>query len=69
MDLCQTEDIDKTDHVEEWDEGFKVVIDAKSMLYLFGLELGYSNELIGGGFQFMNPNAESSCGCGTSFGL
>jgi hypothetical protein len=32
MDLCGAADIDATDHVEEWDEGFKVVIDAKSML-------------------------------------
>ena len=63
------DDITEQDHVEEWPEGFKVVIDPKSMLYLFGLELGYSNELIGGGFQFKNPNAETSCGCGTSFGI
>ena len=69
MDLCKEDDITEQDHVEEWPEGFKVVIDPKSMLYLFGLELGYSNELIGGGFQFKNPNAETSCGCGTSFGI
>ena len=42
---------------------------AAARRYLFGLELGYSTELIGGGFQFKNPNAESSCGCGTSFGI
>ena len=41
--------------------------DPKSLLYLFGMELGYSTQLIGGGFQFQNPNAESSCGCGKSF--
>ena len=69
MDLCKEDDITEQDHVEEWPEGFKVVIDPKSMLYLFGLELGYSNELSGGGFQFKNPNAETSCGCGTSFGI
>mmetsp|Transcript_2366 Transcript_2366/g.6976 ORF Transcript_2366/g.6976 Transcript_2366/m.6976 type:complete len:158 (-) Transcript_2366:47-520(-) len=69
MDLCNEKDITQEDHVEEWEGGFKVVIDPKSMLYLFGLELGYSNELIGGGFQFQNPNAETSCGCGTSFGI
>ena len=55
--------------IEIWEDDLKVVIDAKSMLYLFGLELGYSNELIGGGFKFNNPNAEESCGCGTSFGI
>jgi iron-sulfur cluster assembly accessory protein len=43
------------------------VCDPKSMLYLFGMQLDYSSELIGGGFQFKNPNAESSCGCGKSF--
>ncbi|KAH8049573.1 hypothetical protein JL722_11870 [Aureococcus anophagefferens] len=69
MDLCKTEDIVPEDHVELWEDDLKVVIDAKSMLYLFGLELGYSNELIGGGFKFNNPNAEESCGCGTSFGI
>ena len=42
MDLCKEDDITEQDHVEEWPEGFKVVIDPKSMLYLFGLELGYS---------------------------
>lgn len=32
-----------------------------------GLQLDYSDELIGGGFQFANPNADDSCGCGKSF--
>lgn len=50
-------------------ESLKCVVDAKSMLYLYGLELDYSNELIGGGFKFFNPNAEESCGCGSSFGV
>lgn len=54
--------------VEEY-EGFKCVIDPKSVLYLYGLELDFSDALIGGGFQFQNPNAESSCGCGKSFGV
>eukprot|EP00891_Asterochloris_glomerata_P003071 jgi/Astpho2/3071/gw1.00051.209.1_t len=48
-------------------EGFKLVCDAKSLLYLFGMSLDYSNALIGGGFQFQNPNAQDSCGCGKSF--
>lgn len=69
MDLCKEADITEQDHIDEWPEGFKVVIDPKSMLYLFGLELGYSHDLIGGGFKFNNPNAETSCGCGTSFGI
>eukprot|EP00752_Nemacystus_decipiens_P004413 g4030.t1 len=68
MDLIKKEEITEDDMVEEYD-GFKCVIDPKSVLYLFGLELDFSDALIGGGFQFQNPNAESSCGCGKSFGV
>lgn len=59
--------IAEEDMVMEYDEGFKLVCDTKSLLYLFGMRLDYSHELIGGGFQFQNPNAEKSCGCGKSF--
>ncbi|KAJ1461958.1 hypothetical protein M885DRAFT_557622 [Pelagophyceae sp. CCMP2097] len=69
MDFCDAAAVAPEDHVEEWPEGFKVVIDPKSILFLFGLELGYSSELIGGGFKFSNPNAEGSCGCGSSFNI
>ena|SRR3990167_2263590 len=48
-------------------EGVKVLIDAKSHLYLNGMTIDYKNSLVGGGFEFTNPNAKSSCGCGTSF--
>ncbi|CAN0154721.1 unnamed protein product [Pylaiella littoralis] len=68
MNLVKKDDITEDDMVEEYD-GFKCVIDPKSVLYLFGLELDFSDALIGGGFQFQNPNAESSCGCGKSFGV
>jgi iron-sulfur cluster assembly accessory protein len=44
-------------------------VDPKSLLYLFGLRLDHSAELIGGGFKFFNPNSESSCGCGSSFSV
>lgn len=47
----------------------QIWIDPKSLLYLFGLQLDYSDELIGGGFKFANPNASNSCGCGTSFSV
>eukprot|EP00612_Vaucheria_litorea_P005804 CAMPEP_0171464108 /NCGR_PEP_ID=MMETSP0945-20130129/7529_1 /TAXON_ID=109269 /ORGANISM="Vaucheria litorea, Strain CCMP2940" /LENGTH=108 /DNA_ID=CAMNT_0011991071 /DNA_START=152 /DNA_END=478 /DNA_ORIENTATION=+ len=70
MDLVETSEITADDLVEEYPEyGFKCAIDPKSMLYLFGLQLDYSDAMIGGGFQFLNPNAESSCGCGKSFGV
>lgn len=48
-------------------EGVKVVIDAKSHLYLDGTTIDYKNSLMGGGFEFSNPLAKKSCGCGTSF--
>ncbi len=50
-------------------EGFKLVCDRKSLLYIYGLVLDYSNAMIGGGFQFTNPNASQSCGCGKSFAV
>ena len=49
--------------------GIKCVIDPKSLMFLYGLNLDYSDALIGGGFSFQNPNAESECGCGKSFGV
>ncbi len=48
-------------------EGLKVAIDAKSYLYLNGTTLDYVTQGLTGGFTFLNPNAGSSCGCGTSF--
>mmetsp|Transcript_28363 Transcript_28363/g.80066 ORF Transcript_28363/g.80066 Transcript_28363/m.80066 type:complete len:191 (-) Transcript_28363:1117-1689(-) len=67
MDFEEDSNISSDDMVMEYDDGFKLVCDPKSLLYLFGMQLDYSNELIGGGFQFHNPNAENSCGCGKSF--
>ncbi|MEB3230095.1 MAG: iron-sulfur cluster assembly accessory protein [Leptolyngbyaceae bacterium] len=66
MDFEQIENIREDDEVFDY-EGFKVVSDPKSMLYIYGLMLDYSNAMIGGGFQFTNPNATQTCGCGTSF--
>jgi len=49
-------------------EGIKVLVDAKSHLYLNGMTLGFRKDnLMGGGFEFQNPNAKKSCGCGSSF--
>jgi iron-sulfur cluster assembly protein len=48
-------------------EGVKVVVDVKSYLYLNGTTLDYVKQGLTGGFTFVNPNAKSSCGCGTSF--
>src|SRR3989338_7370251 len=54
------------DEVFEQD-GVKVLVDAKSHLYLNGMTVDYKSGLVGGGFEFNNPNAKQSCGCGTSF--
>lgn len=48
-------------------DGVKVVVDAKSYLYVNGSMLDYVAQGLTGGFTFQNPNAKSSCGCGTSF--
>lgn len=70
MDFSTEDAIQDDDAIDEYtSENIKCVVDAKSMLYLYGLELDYSDQLIGGGFKFFNPNAEDSCGCGSSFGV
>lgn len=50
-------------------EGITVFVDAKSYMFLTGIVLDYSNELLTGGFKFVNPNAARSCSCGTSFSV
>jgi iron-sulfur cluster assembly protein len=67
MDFDTT--IESTDETVEIDSGLKVVIDRKSVLYLYGTELDYSDGLNGKGFQWGNPNASRTCGCGESFSL
>lgn len=49
-------------------EGINIFIDAKSMFYLMGTTLDFSDGLMGKGFTFNNPNATKTCGCGSSFG-
>jgi iron-sulfur cluster assembly protein len=53
---------------EEMDSnGVKILVDMKSYLYLNGTEIDFKDEVMGRGFVFKNPNATSSCGCGSSF--
>ncbi len=68
MDFEDPSQINEHDEIFDYD-GFKIVCDRKSLLYLYGLMLDYSDSLIGGGFQFTNPNANTTCGCGKSFGV
>ena len=63
---------DIVDQVNENDKVFekyncRVIIDETSLQFLEGAEIDYSEELIGSSFKISNPNATSSCGCGTSF--
>jgi iron-sulfur cluster assembly protein len=51
------------------DKGVKIVVDKKSFLYLVGTQLEYSGGLNGKGFEFNNPNAARTCGCGESFSV
>ncbi len=51
------------------DNGVKILVDKKSLLYLVGTTLDYSGGLNGKGFVFNNPNANRTCGCGESFSL
>lgn len=48
-------------------EGVKVIVDAKSAIYLQGTQLDFQKDLMGGQFKFVNPNANKTCGCGESF--
>jgi iron-sulfur cluster assembly protein len=58
----------KTESDEEMDSnGIKILCDMKSYLYLNGTEIDFKDEVMGRGFVFKNPNATSSCGCGSSF--
>ena len=56
------------DEVFEGPEGAKIYVDRKSLLYLNGTVLDYDTNMLTQGFVFSNPNAKSTCGCGSSFG-
>jgi iron-sulfur cluster assembly protein len=57
------------DDVFESGDGAKVFVDRKSHRFLDGTTLDYDTALISKGFVFLNPNARSTCGCGTSFSV
>jgi iron-sulfur cluster insertion protein len=48
---------------------FRVLVDSMSMQYLQGAEIDYKEELAGSSFSIKNPNAQTTCGCGSSFGV
>ncbi|MEE9403900.1 MAG: iron-sulfur cluster assembly accessory protein [Algisphaera sp.] len=64
--------LDLTEQSRDTDEAFeingvRVICDPKSYLYLNGTSIDFKDEVMGRGFVFNNPNATSSCGCGSSF--
>tara|TARA_B100000965_G_scaffold57439_1_gene43682 strand:+ start:440 stop:832 length:393 start_codon:yes stop_codon:yes gene_type:complete len=73
MDFIGSEEINSEDKIYDYSLGetefFQVVCDPKSLLYIYGMQLDFSKELIGGGFNFTNPNASQTCGCGSSFAV
>ena len=67
-DMSFDNEIKTGDEVFE-DNGMKLVVDPKSILYLLGTTLDFSDGLDGKGFYFNNPNASRKCSCGESFSL
>ena len=63
------EEVNEDDLEFPVDEKFKVLIDAMSMQYLQGASIDYKEELMGSQFVIKNPNAQSTCGCGSSFSV
>jgi iron-sulfur cluster assembly protein len=64
LDLTET----KNDNDEQFEiNGLRVICDPKSLLYLDGTQIDFKEELMQRGFVFKNPNATSTCGCGSSF--
>jgi iron-sulfur cluster assembly protein len=68
MDFGSNADIDDSDEIIELNE-LQVVVDKKSFFYLLGSQLDFSTGLNGKGFEWSNPQAARSCGCGESFSL
>jgi len=66
--LDLTENQKETDEVIE-QHGISIICDPKSLLYLGGTTIDFKDELMGRGFVFSNPNASTTCGCGSSFAV
>ena len=62
------DEVNEDDQIFE-DNGIKVIIDGKSLVYLDGTHLDFTKEGLNEGFQFTNPNANGECGCGESFNV
>lgn len=51
------------------EQGVKIIVDPKSLLYIDGTEMDYIKQGVNEGFEFKNPNAKGECGCGESFSV
>tara|TARA_Y100001968_G_scaffold64102_1_gene54866 strand:+ start:8070 stop:8462 length:393 start_codon:yes stop_codon:yes gene_type:complete len=73
MDFVSSSEIKEDDEIYDYvspdGASFQVICDPKSLLYIYGMQLDFSTALIGGGFNFTNPNASQTCGCGSSFAV
>ena len=65
LDLTEEPKGETDEELEE--HGVKILCDMKSYLYLNGVEIDFKSDMMQKGFVFKNPNATSSCGCGSSF--
>ena len=65
LDLTEETKGDTDEQMES--QGVQILVDNKSLLYLEGTEIDFKDDVIQSGFVFKNPNATSSCGCGSSF--
>tara|TARA_B100000287_G_scaffold416980_1_gene452290 strand:- start:46 stop:381 length:336 start_codon:yes stop_codon:yes gene_type:complete len=66
--IDKKEDIGKDDEIVDWGTG-RFVVDESSMMYIAGTKIDWVEETFGSQFEIINPNAQSGCGCGESFGV
>eukprot|EP00405_Crypthecodinium_cohnii_P002589 CAMPEP_0194759258 /NCGR_PEP_ID=MMETSP0323_2-20130528/12333_1 /TAXON_ID=2866 ORGANISM="Crypthecodinium cohnii, Strain Seligo" /NCGR_SAMPLE_ID=MMETSP0323_2 /ASSEMBLY_ACC=CAM_ASM_000346 /LENGTH=108 /DNA_ID=CAMNT_0039679887 /DNA_START=211 /DNA_END=537 /DNA_ORIENTATION=+ len=62
-----TDKVNKFDEVVEADNGVKVIVDSKAVMFLIGTEMDFISNEVGTEFVFNNPNKKTECGCGQSF--
>jgi iron-sulfur cluster insertion protein len=64
---------DEEQNEDDWeialDDKWKVLIDSMSMTYMEGAEIDYKDDIMGSQFTIKNPNAQTTCGCGSSFSV
>ena len=67
LGFVEDSEVTEDDYTLKEEEDFKVVIDKKSLLYMDGTVVDFHDDINQRGFTFTNPNAKTSCGCGSSF--